>query len=129
MRKVSLDLLARHSSKLDAEHQERRRSQRVLLTIKILVEAEGRNGEWGHTDAYTLAVSAHGGMLETGMHVVEGQNIHIVIPVTGAKQPCKVVRVQRIQPDQYTVAFEFDSPQAKFWPVVAFPLDWELVQS
>jgi hypothetical protein len=39
------------------------------------------------------------------------------------------VRIDQPSADYFAVAFEFDRPSPKFWPVTFPPADWELPKS
>ena len=99
---------------------ERRRSSRVFLNIVVTVGMEAPGGEWQLTEAYTLSVSAHGGLLEMGVKVAIGQKLLLINARTGTKQEARVVGVSRSPSHQYAVAIEFLDPSAAFWPIQSF---------
>jgi hypothetical protein len=47
-------------------------------------------------------------------------------PQTGSEISCRVVRVEEAGMEFYNIAFEFDRPNPKFWPVTFPPVDWGL---
>ncbi len=95
----------------------RRRSERVMLRMSVVVETETVQREKLREQTYTLVVNAHGGLLQLQMEVLAGQPILLINPKSGAKESAHVVRVEN-PPGGYTaVAFEFDRPSPKFWPV------------
>jgi len=49
----------------------------------------------------------------------------LVNPQKSVEQNCRVIRVDDTSPEYFTVAFEFDQPNPKFWPVVFPPSDWD----
>jgi len=49
----------------------------------------------------------------------------LVNPQNGVEQSCRVVRVEDTSPESFSVAFEFDQPNPKFWPIVFPPSDWD----
>jgi hypothetical protein len=102
----------------------RRRSERVMLQIKITVIAEDIQRASRQEEALTLAVNAHGGLLKMKMDVQLGQPMLLVNPQNKLEQGCRVVRVEDTSPEYFSVAFEFDAPNPKFWPVVFPPSDW-----
>ncbi|OLB39907.1 MAG: hypothetical protein AUH11_03090 [Acidobacteria bacterium 13_2_20CM_57_17] len=102
----------------------RRRSERVMLQMKITVIAEDVQHKPRREEAMTLAVNAHGGLLKMKMDVHVGQPMRLVNTKNNAEQNCRVVRVDDTSPDFFSVAFEFDQPNPKFWPVVFPPSDW-----
>jgi hypothetical protein len=76
-------------------------------------------------DALTQVVNAHGGLLRMKMNVHVGQPILLVNPKNRVEQSCRVVRVEDTMDEYFSVAFEFNQPNSKFWPVVFPPADWE----
>jgi PilZ domain len=106
------------------EHSsERRRSPRIALNIVVTVGVEGSDGGWRLTEAYTLSVSAHGGLVEMGVKVSKGQKLLLINPKSGMKQESRIVGVSKSPSQQYAVAFEFLDPSAAFWPILSFMSD------
>jgi hypothetical protein len=103
----------------------RRRSERVMLQMKITVIADDVEHKPRREEALTLIVNAHGGLLKLKMSVHVGQPMRLVNPQNRVEQNCRVVRVEDASPESYSVAFEFDQPDPKFWPVVFPPSDWD----
>ena len=103
----------------------RRRSERVMLQLKIIVLAETPEREPVKEETHTLVVNAHGGLMKLKMELLAGQPLILVNPATGMQQGCRVVRIDQPSPDYFAVAFEFNKPAPKFWPVVFPPKDWE----
>jgi hypothetical protein len=108
-----------------SDPQNRRRSERVMLQMKVTVIAEDVQRKPGREEALTLVVNAHGGLLKMKMDVHVGQPMRLVNPQNNVEQNCRVVRVDDTSTDFFSVAFEFDHPNPKFWPVVFPPPDWE----
>jgi hypothetical protein len=104
----------------------RRRSERVMLQLRVKVLAETRERVQVEEDTHTLVVNAHGGLMKLKMELLAGQPLVIVNPSNGMEQSCRVVRIDQPSPDYFAVAFEFDRPSPKFWPVVFPPKDWEV---
>ena len=102
----------------------RRRSERVMLQIPIVVLAQTPERVPVEEETHTLVVNAHGGLLKLKMELLQGQPIILSNPQTGAEQSCRVVRIDQPSPDYFAVAFEFDRPAPKFWPVTFPPSDW-----
>jgi len=102
----------------------RRRSERVMLRMKVIVIAEDVQRQPRQEEALTLVVNAHGGLLQMKMDVHVGQPMRVVNPQNHIEQDCRVVRVDDTSTDFFSVAFEFDQPNPKFWPVVFPPSDW-----
>lgn len=103
----------------------RRRSQRVALRVAVLIQCEATDGKRIQTEAFTLIVNAHGGLLESSLPAEVNQNIILVNPKTGSKAKCRVVRVEQRPSEMTLVAFEFHEPNAQFWPIRFPPEDWD----
>ncbi len=105
--------------------RDRRRSERVMLQMRITVIADDTEHKSRQEEALTLIVNAHGGLLKLKMEVHVGQPMRLVNPQNKIEQNCRVVRVEDTSPEFFSVAFEFDAPNPKFWPVVFPPSDWD----
>lgn len=102
----------------------RRRSERVMLRIRILVSAEDTARKRQQEEALTQVVNAHGGLIKMKMELHVGQPMLLLNPQNKVQQSCRVVRVEDTAEGDYAVAFEFDEPNPKFWPIVFPPADW-----
>jgi hypothetical protein len=105
----------------------RRRSERVMLRMRVTVIAEDTEHKRHQVEALTQVVNAHGGLLKTQMELHVGQPMLLVNPQNKVEQSCRVVRVEDTPDGDFAVAFEFDRPNPKFWPVVFPPEDWVAV--
>jgi hypothetical protein len=72
----------------------------------------------------TLVVNAHGGLLKLRSDFLVGQLFILLNPQNGMEQACRVVRIEQPSPDYFAVAFEFERPNPKFWPVTFPPENW-----
>ena len=108
-----------------SDPKNRRRSERVMLQMRVTVIADDVNRKPRQEEALTQVVNAHGGLLKLKMEVHVGQPMRLVNPQNKVEQNCRVVRVDETGTDFYSVAFEFDQRNPKFWPVVFPPSDWE----
>lgn len=102
----------------------RRRSERVMLQVALLVRAEMGTGKRVQTQAFTVEVNAHGGVMESPYKMTVGQRITLVNPESGKEVSCTVVRVERLSAECFWTAFAFDQPNSRFWPVRFPALDW-----
>lgn len=108
---------------------DRRRSERVLLHVPVVVRTETMEGKRVQEETQTLVVNAHGGLLKLKMEVVPGQPMLLVNPKNGKEQKCRVVRVDNPPGGALAVAFEFETPAPNFWPIVFPPADWGVGRS
>ena len=102
----------------------RRRSERVMLHMRIQVIAEDTERKRQQTEALTQIVNAHGGLMKMQMELHVGQSMVLVNPQNKVEQGCRVVRVEDTAEGDFAVAFEFEKANPKFWPVVFPPGDW-----
>jgi hypothetical protein len=107
-----------------AAPENRRRSERVVLRMIVLVVAEDEERKQIEEKAETQVVNAHGGLLRMRQHLHVGQPLFLHNPQNGAEMSCRVVRTEEDGLDFYNVAFEFDRPAPNFWPIVFPPADW-----
>jgi hypothetical protein len=101
-----------------------RRSERVMLRIRIMVSKDAMDGQILREEAFTKVVNAHGGLLTTQMEVTAGENVVLTNPKTNVSQQCYVLRCEPANPGDYSVSFEFSEPCPNFWPVVFPPENW-----
>jgi hypothetical protein len=102
----------------------RRRSERVMLRMRVLVIAEDTERKRQQAEGFTQVVNAHGGLMKFPNYLHVGQPLQLVNPQTRVEQGCRVVRIEDTPAGDYSVAFEFDHPNPKFWPVTFPPEDW-----
>lgn len=108
--------------------EKRRRSQRVMLRLDVLVRLEIQEGSPLQTHAFTVTVNAHGGLMESPFRMVAGQRITLINPQSGKEVRCTVVTVQRSSEGYLATAFEFERQSPQFWAIAFPPLDWEMTK-
>ena len=102
----------------------RRRSERVMQRMRLSVIAEDTARKRQQLEGMTQVVNAHGGLMRMPVDLHVGQPMLLVNPQNKQEQSCRVVRVEDTADGDFAVAFEFDQPNPKFWPVVFPPEDW-----
>ena len=102
----------------------RRRSQRVLLRLPLLVIARGPDKQHVSENAFTTNVSAHGAMLLLSMRVEGGQKILIRNPDTLEEQFVKVIHITPAAEGKSEIGVEFLKAAPKFWRISFPPDDW-----
>jgi len=88
----------------------RRRSQRVKLQVSVLLRAALIDGKSVQVQAFTSAVNAHGGLLETPVRLTADQRILLINPYTRNDIGCKVVRVDGPSLDLYESLSNLTAP-------------------
>jgi hypothetical protein len=108
--------------------QKRRRSQRVMLKLDILVRLNVQEGGPLQTHAFTVAANAHGGLMESPFRMIAGQRITLINPQSGKEVGCTVVSVHRSSEGYFATAFEFEQHSPQFWAIALPPLDWGMMK-
>jgi hypothetical protein len=107
-----------------ATPEKRRRSERVMLRMTVLVTAEDEERRQIHEQAETQVVNMHGGLLRMKQHLHMGQSFLLSNPRNHNEMSCRVVQTEDVGMEFYKIAFEFDRPAPNFWPIVFPPADW-----
>ncbi len=94
--------------------EERRRAQRVLLRIRVVVQVAGKAST---IEGQTHTVSASGGMLILSDPLAEGTQVTIENPKTQNKIEARVVRPPQMTHEGSLVPVEFTSPSPNFWGI------------
>jgi len=102
-----------------AVEQNRRRSERVMLRMTVLVTAEDENRRQIQEDAETQVVNAQGGAAPA-----HGAVFLLSNPRNRKEMSCRVVQTEDEGMEFYNIAFEFERPGPTFWPIVFPPADW-----
>jgi hypothetical protein len=102
----------------------RRRSQRVLVTVPVRVSGQIGAGLPFEEDTHTRAISAHGALILLSVQVYRGQRLNLSNVQTKAALECVVAHIDRRQSNQPQVGVEFALPNPMFWHVAFPPKDW-----
>src|SRR5216684_7872466 len=102
----------------------RRRSQRVLMTIPVRVSGQTGDGSPFEEDARTRAISAHGALILLSAQVFRGQRLTLSNVQTKAALECIVAHIDRRKGEHAQVGVEFTLPNPVFWHVAFPPKDW-----
>lgn len=102
----------------------RRRSQRLLLKIPVVVLVPSPKKESLREETNTLAVNAHGALLILGAKVELGTRLIVQNPRSREEQPCKVVYLGPTVGGKTQVGVEFEQPAPHFWNISFPPEDW-----
>lgn len=94
--------------------EERRRAQRVLLRMRILVHVPGKPNA---IEGFTHTVSATGAMIILPEGFAQGTKFTLENPKTQQKVEVNVVRPSQINQEGALLPIEFLSPAPQFWHV------------
>jgi hypothetical protein len=99
---------------------ERRRSQRALLRMLVVLHYSLKNKVDLGINGYTLSVNDHGATVLCERAFAPGQRIELENRSSRKRLWCVVRRPSKETPEGYHIALEFEQPALNFWPV-AFP--------
>jgi hypothetical protein len=102
----------------------RRRSQRVLVTVPVRVSGQTGVGSPFEEETHTRAISAHGALIHLSAQVHRGQRLSLWNAQTKGALECVVAHIDRRQKDQPQIGVEFALPNPMFWHVAFPPKDW-----
>ena len=108
---------------------DRRRSQRVMLRVRVVVHGQSPNGVAIQEDTLTTVVNAHGALLEMAAKVAPGQALVLENRDTHEQQECRVVQAGPRQGEKAQVALEFTQPAPHFWHIEFPPDTWSSQQA
>lgn len=99
-----------------------RRSQRLGLSVPVLVYGEDMAGESFRELTRTVSVNANGGLIVLAATIEEGQTIFVENKNT-QKQECRVVHVGPARNGKWSVGIEFAHAAANFWQIYFPPIN------
>jgi PilZ domain len=102
----------------------RRRSQRVLMTVPVRVAGQAGAGQHFEEETQTVAISAHGALILVSTQVYRGQRLTVSNLQTKAALECVVAHIEKSQGSPSQVGVEFLLPNPIFWHVAFPPKDW-----
>lgn len=108
----------------------RRRSQRVILTMPVIVCTEGASREASFEEqTHTLVVNLHGALILLAGKVIRGQKLRMKNKATQAEQVCQVASVGAKSEGKTQVGVEFLKPSPDFWHISFPPEDWGVAET
>src|SRR4030088_880073 len=102
----------------------RRRSQRVLMTMPVRISGQTGVGLRFEEETQTRAISAHGALILVSTQVYRGQRLTLSNVQAKAALECVVAHIDRHRSDHPQVGVEFMLPNPMFWHVAFPPKDW-----
>ena len=94
--------------------EERRRAQRVLLKMPVIVHIPGKTTP---LHGFTHTVSASGAMIVLPEGIPRGTKLSVENPKTQKKVEAHVVRPPQLNADGSLVPVEFTTPSPQFWNI------------
>lgn len=102
----------------------RRRSQRVLMQISVLIQGLDSQGKPFQEETDTLAINAHGALVLLSARVTSGCLLTLRNNVTREEQECTVAFLGPVRGNKAEIGLEFSARRPQFWRVTFPPEDW-----
>jgi hypothetical protein len=102
----------------------RRRSQRVLMQVSVLIRSTDAQGKIVDEETETLAINAHGALVLLQTRLTSGSKVLLRHKKTMEEQECEVVFLGPVRAGKAEIGLEFLSPRPAFWRVAFPPEDW-----
>lgn len=103
---------------------DQRRSQRILISVPLIVSGSLGNGSVFRENTTTVVVGAHGAQILLSATVYNGQTLTIRNIATGEEISCVVRDIGRSENGHSAVGLEFTESRPRFWRVAFPPPDW-----
>ena len=104
--------------------KEKRRSQRLALSVPVVAYRSEKLGLPFSEGTRTLMVSAHGALISLDAKVVADQRLVLKHALSGEEQECRVVFTETKEMRSREVGIEFRHPAPGFWRIAFPPIDW-----
>jgi hypothetical protein len=118
-------MAAEHSEVVEPKSKGRR-SQRIVLSLPVTVEADSADQPPFTERTHTLVVNAHGALIALAMRVAIGHRLLLENPQTQETQPSRVVYLGAVHEGKTLIGVAFLTPAPGFWQVSFPPEDWTL---
>jgi hypothetical protein len=103
----------------------RRRSQRVILTLPIIIRTvDGPSDAAFKEETQTLVVNVHGALVLLAGKVTKGQKLVLTNRATQLEQECRVASIGAQSGRKTQIGVEFLQPSPDFWRISFPPADW-----
>lgn len=102
----------------------RRRSQRVLMQVSVVIRGTDGHGRSFEEETETLSISAHGALVMLAAKVTPGTMVVLKHSRTQEDQECQVIFLGTPHGDKTEIGLEFTSRRPGFWRITFPPEDW-----
>lgn len=102
-----------------------RRSQRVNISVPVLIYGNGKDGQPFQEETHSLVVNAHGGLILLSAPVVLEQKLLLMNPKNMEEVRARVAYVGRLEKGKREVGVGFIEPSPRFWHIHFPPEDWD----
>jgi len=114
--------MATQNALLAVKPLERRRSQRFLHIVPLVIRGESNQRKPFWEDTFSISISAHGALIILATKVAIGQTLILMNPQNWDERDVCVARLGSFDGDRAHVGVEFTNPAPEFWPAGALSL-------
>jgi 3-methyladenine DNA glycosylase Mpg len=107
-----------------ASGADRRRSQRVMIRIGVILHFTAHGKETG-LRVFTANVNVHGALLVSPQNFAAGTRLVLEHKMTRERQNCRVTRTPQKVGEEFHVPVEFEKAAPDFWKIAFPPPDWK----
>ena len=106
---------------------ERRRSQRVCVSVDVVVSWGGATSQLGSEETKTVIVNAHGALIFLRRAVQTNDLLKLRNTLSHEEVACRVVHLSASDElGMMNVGVEFVEPAPQFWHIAFPPEDWNV---
>jgi len=106
------------------KYTNQRRSQRVMLSVKILVSGNRIDGQRFSEEAVTSVVNAYGALIFLAEKVTLGQSVTVRNLKSNEELHAEVVDIGESSEGKFEVGINFREASPRFWRIAFPPGDW-----
>jgi len=94
------------------------------MQVAVRVRGSDVQGNSFEEEAVTLAINAHGALVQLQARLTSGGRVHLQHKQTLEEQECQVVFLGPVRSGKAEIGLEFSAPRPAFWRVAFPPEDW-----
>jgi hypothetical protein len=94
------------------------------MQVSVRVQGNDAQGKQFEEEATTLAINAHGALVQLQTRLTSGAKVFLRHRQTEEEQECQVVFLGPVRSGKAEIGLEFSSPRPTFWRVAFPPEDW-----
>jgi len=94
------------------------------MQVAVRIRGNDSQGDVFTEEAITLAINAHGALVQLKARLTSGSTVHMQHKHTEEEQECSVVFLGPVRSGKAEIGLEFSRPCPTFWRVAFPPEDW-----
>ena len=94
------------------------------MQVAVRIRGNDAQDKQFEEEASTLAINAHGALVQLQAHLTSGSKVHMQHKQTQEEQECEVVFLGSVRAGKAEIGLEFSAPSPTFWRVTFPPEDW-----